>query len=87
VLAGWLARHKAYPDEARRRGMEGVVVVRFTVDRSGHVIEAAVLRGSGYPLLDDATLAMLRGATVPAPTGLTGEQATVSVQVHYTLTE
>jgi len=87
ALAGWLSRHKAYPEEARRRGIEGVVVVRFSVDRNGHVIDATVLRGSGFPLLDDATVTMLRGATVPAPTGLTGGQTTVSIQVHYALTE
>ena len=30
---GWLASRKSYPEEARRRGEEGRVAVRFTVDR------------------------------------------------------
>ena len=87
ALAGWLARHKSYPEEARRRGVQGTVLVRFAIDRDGKVVDVAVLRGSGSPLLDDVTVAMLRGATVPAPSGLTGDQITVSVQVHYALTD
>jgi protein TonB len=33
ALATWLAAHKTYPDEARRNGTEGRVLLRFTVDR------------------------------------------------------
>ncbi len=42
ALAAWLAEHKAYPEEARRRGIEGSVTLHFSVDRSGRVTEVAV---------------------------------------------
>lgn len=86
ALAAWLARHKSYPDTARRNGIEGVVQVRFSLDRTGLVTDVALARGSGSPILDEATLAMLRDARVPAPPADTpGERMTVSVQIRYTL--
>ena len=51
-LAAWLAEHKTYPEEARRRGIEGSVTLRFCVDQSGHVIDVTVLRGSGSSILE-----------------------------------
>ena len=41
-----------YPREARRRGQEGTVVVEFTVDASGHVVSAAAVKPSRWPLLN-----------------------------------
>src|SRR5208337_5196106 len=49
ALGSWLAAHKTYPDEARRRGEEGHAVLRFTVDRSGRVLAVALASGSGWP--------------------------------------
>lgn len=87
VLAAWLAQHKNYPEEARRRGDEGTVVVRFSLDRSGRVVDVSVLRGSGSSILDAATVAMLHNAVLPAPPAMSGEAITVSVRVHYALTD
>ena len=85
-VASWLASHKNYSDDARRRGDLGRVVIRFTVDRSGHVLDAEVVSSAGSSRLDDATLAMLRGATLPAfPPTMTNERGTVTTSVRYTL--
>ena len=35
----------AYPDEARRAGLEGVVLMEFTVGKDGRVKDSAVLKG------------------------------------------
>jgi len=88
ALGSWLAAHKTYPDEARRRGEEGRVVLHFTVDRSGKVLGVALASGSGWPRLDDAAQAMLRGASLPAfPTEMGQERVTVTVQIRYRLTD
>jgi periplasmic protein TonB len=86
ALAAWLASHKVYPEEARRRGEQGSVTVRFTVDPSGEVVNVAVVRGSGSAGLDAAAEAMLRGATLP-PFDPTMRQApvTATVQIRYAL--
>jgi TonB family protein len=47
-----------YPAEAKAAGVEGVVVVGFTVDVEGRVTEPVVL--SGHVLLGDAALAAVR---------------------------
>ncbi len=88
ALAAWLAAHKKYPEAARQRGEEGVVQLRFTVERSGHVIEVAVARGSGSTILDAAATAMLHDATLPTfPGSMSQDRVSVTVQVRFTLTD
>jgi len=87
-LSGWLAAHKTYPDAARQRGEQGPVVLRFTVDRSGKVLEVTLLSGSGSPRLDDAAQAMLRNASLPPfPAAMPQEKVTATVQIRYRLTD
>lgn len=43
-----------YPDEAREAGVQGVVILEVTVDATGHIADARVLRS--IPLLDTAAL-------------------------------
>jgi protein TonB len=87
-LATWLAAHKNYPDEARRRGTEGNVVLRFTVDRSGHVVDVVLVRGAGSSLLDAAAEAMVRNAMLPPFTaGMSQDTITITVQIRYALTD
>jgi periplasmic protein TonB len=67
-LRNRLQRFKRYPDAASRRGIKGVTVVRFTVDRSGQVVASEVLQSSGSPILDEEALALVRRASpFPVP--------------------
>lgn len=66
TLAAWLEAHKLYPESARARGEKGRAVLRFRVDRSGRVLDYAVVSSTGYPDLDAAVEAMMRGAVLPA---------------------
>jgi periplasmic protein TonB len=81
ALAAWLASHKRYPSGARQRGVEGEVLIEFTVEPDGHVIEVAVAKGSGHRELDEAAVTMLQGATVPPP----GAAAKRTVRIHFRL--
>jgi TonB family protein len=47
-----------WPDEARRAGVQGIVIVEFTVDVDGNVAGARILRG--IPLLERAALDCVR---------------------------
>jgi protein TonB len=88
LLATWLAAHKSYPDEAHRRGTEGSVVLRFTVDRSGRVLDVVLVRSAGSSVLDAAAEAMVRNAALPPFTaGMPQETVTVTVQIRYGLTD
>ncbi|RUW91505.1 energy transducer TonB [Mesorhizobium sp. M7A.F.Ca.US.010.02.1.1] len=66
-LGAWIKRHTRYPSSAKARRVEGRPYVAFTVDSSGRVLSARLSRSSGDADLDRAALAVLQGATVPAP--------------------
>ncbi|HTW73135.1 MAG TPA: energy transducer TonB [Acetobacteraceae bacterium] len=85
-LSAWLASHKIYPEEARRRGEEGTVTVRFTVEPSGRVTDVAVVGSSGSPRLDAAATAMLRNAALPPfDPSMPRQPVSATVQIRYHL--
>lgn len=65
-----------YPPHARRRGIEGEVVVRLRIDESGHVVDAVVVSAEPPGVFDRAAIAAarryvfrpaeLRGAALPS---------------------
>lgn len=68
ALNSHLNRYKRYPDGARARGVQGMVSVAFTIDRSGQIIASHVVQSSGSPLLDEEALAVLKRASpLPRP--------------------
>jgi len=86
ALSAWLESHKRYPDSARSRGEEGRAVLRFRVDRSGRVLNYAVVSSTGHPDLDASIDAMMRGATMPPfPADMTASDVEVSVTVRFAL--
>jgi periplasmic protein TonB len=86
LLSAWLENHKRYPDSARQRGEEGRSVLRFTIDRSGRVIDFAVAGSSGYPDLDASIEEMMRGAVLPPfPANMTQPRIDVSVTIRFSL--
>jgi protein TonB len=67
-LLGHLAKFKKYPEDARRRGFEGVNRLRFVVDAEGKVLSYSLAGKSGSASLDRATLEMIRRAQpLPPP--------------------
>lgn len=72
-LAVHLNKHKRYPANGRRRNVQ--VLVRFTIDRLGHVLAASVVTGSGDASFDEAALDMLhRSDPVPPPPPLVADE-------------
>ncbi|HTY69515.1 MAG TPA: energy transducer TonB [Alphaproteobacteria bacterium] len=65
-LIAHVERYKHYPQSARARHQQGVVRLRFTMDRSGRVLSARIAQSSGVPALDDEVLSMIdRAAPLP----------------------
>lgn len=87
ALMAWLAKHRVYPTEARKEKLEGVVQVRFSVDRDGHLLAANVQRSAGSALLDAAALAVLERADPmpPFPKSLDRQRLTVSLPIDFSL--
>lgn len=75
-----------YPREARHKGWQGVVEALATVDASGRLLDLQVSHTSGYPELDAAALAALRGARYkPGTADGTPATATLTVTVRFRL--
>jgi len=66
LLRDRIERAKQYPHEARRQGMEGTTEVEFQVAKDGSVKEVMVVRSSGFPILDQASMETIRRAA-PLP--------------------
>ncbi|WP_397450621.1 TonB family protein [Pseudomonas sp. NA-150] len=63
-----LAKYKRYPEDARRRGIQGSVRLRFVVDAEGKVLSFSLASNSGNASLDRATLEMIsRAQPLPKP--------------------
>jgi periplasmic protein TonB len=84
TLRTWLEAHKVYPEEARQLSEEGSAVLRFSVDRSGHVLDYAVVSSTGYSDLDQSLENMMRGATLPAfPPNMAEPEIEVTVTIRF----
>jgi protein TonB len=85
-VGDWLVQHHAYQTDARLRNVQGVVVIRFNVQSDGQVLDVTVLHSSGYRGLDQAAMALVRGARLPPfPPGMTQSQQSVIVPIRYGL--
>ncbi len=49
-----------YPDEAARRGIEGVTPVKITFNRQGEIVKVVLLESSGSVILDDEVIRSLK---------------------------
>lgn len=75
-----------YPYAARRRGMEGRVVVEVVVDHAGTVATAAISVSSGHRLLDRAALAAVKGWTFhPGRRGGQAVEAKIAIPIAFAL--
>lgn len=79
ALMAHLNRHKRYPAGATTTG---VVTVAFTIDRSGRVLSARLVRGSGDAALDNEAVALARRASpVPPPPANVGGGGSIVLAV------
>jgi protein TonB len=68
-----LDKHKRYPAERASKSAE--ILVSFALDRKGHVLSTAIVKGSGDAAFDQAALAMVRRSDpVPPPPPLVADE-------------
>ncbi|MFO0753496.1 MAG: energy transducer TonB [Thermodesulfovibrionales bacterium] len=59
-IRGRIETLKSYPFTARRRGVEGTVIVSVKVNGAGDLIENRIQRSSGSPILDESALSLIK---------------------------
>lgn len=86
-VRSWLYAHKIYPRRARMRREEGVVRVRFVINRAGELLEGVIMGSSGKSLLDEEAIEMMRRASPfpSAPVGISGERIEFTAPIEFTL--
>lgn len=63
-----IASNKEYPVIARRRGVQGKVVVAFSVKKNGEIYGKSVISSSGFDMLDSTAIAILaKSSPLPVP--------------------
>lgn len=60
-------RNLRYPRQARQELLEGIVLVRFTMDRKGNVSNVVIHEPSAFEALNQEGIAVLLRASFPAP--------------------
>lgn len=56
-----------YPDEAKRSGLTGTLVLDVAIDHQGKVVNIELLRSSGHKVLDDGAIRIVKLASPFAP--------------------
>jgi protein TonB len=87
IISAKIRQFEEYPPVARRRHWEGTTVVQLRVTPEGKVMDITVVEKSGYEILDEAALKMVRKASpLPAPPeGLRDRDRTVLVPIKFRL--
>jgi protein TonB len=87
VPPSFLSRQEpAYPERARRAGVEGVVGVRIALAADGSVRQVELTQSSGSRLLDEAALAAARASTfTPASRNRTPVESEAVASYRYEL--
>jgi periplasmic protein TonB len=82
-----LQRFKRYPAAAQARNEQGVVLLSFSLDRSGHVLAHSIAHSSGYAELDNEVMAMImRADPLPAfPASMTQLRIDLTVPIRFSL--
>lgn len=84
-----LERYKYYPQQARRRGLQGQVMLQFVILPNGQVIDPRITDSSGHSPFASAALTALRRASPlpPFPPEVKQNRLLVEVPISYELTE
>lgn len=61
-LLGRLNQFKRFPSAAQRLRQQGVLYIRFVMDREGKVVSSRLERSSGFRSLDDEAVALPKRA-------------------------
>jgi protein TonB len=77
----FVAKNTKYPKTASDSSWKGKVIVKFTVDTIGRIIETSITKSSGYAILDNEALRVISMLPAWKP----GKQKGKNAAVWYTI--
>jgi len=82
-----IEKNKEYPFAARKRGLEGKVVLEFALNIKGELVSLKIKRSSGYAILDKAAIKAVKNATPfpPLPQEICSRQILINLPVCFCL--
>ena len=87
TLVRYFAKKRSYPPMARKLGQQGTVWVDVEILRSGQITNIELSKSSGFKVLDEAALALVKKADdlPPFPEGITAQKIKIRIPLEYTL--
>ncbi len=87
LLAAAIAKYKQYPKIAQMRGWQGLVIIELQLNPQGGVIYSQIKKSSGYDVLDQEALEMIKRASPfpQPPEALRTKNFTVLVPISFKL--
>ena len=76
----WLGKNINYPEDCKKAGIQGRVIIQFVVDKDGSIKNPKVARGV-HPSLDKEALRVISSSPKWKP----GKQKGEAVKVRYTI--
>jgi len=81
-----IEQFRNYPSRARDGGIQGIVLLHFSMDRQGHLVDAWVERSSGSTSLDaEALAAIQRAQPLPQIPPNLPDRLSVAIPISFTL--
>ena len=87
LLAAAIAKYKQYPKIAQMRGWQGLIIIELQLNPQGGVIYSQIKKSSGYDVLDQEALEMIKRASPfpQPPEALRNKNFTVLVPISFKL--
>lgn len=87
LLAAAIAKYKQYPKIAQMRGWQGLIIIELQLNPQGGVIYSQIKKSSGYDVLDQEALEMIKRASPfpQPPETLRSKNFTVLVPISFKL--
>lgn len=73
----WILEHLEYPEEALKNKIEGIVVIQFTIDKNGKLVNPSILKGANE-LLDNEALRVVKESPQWEPAMIKGKPVGVT---------
>lgn len=79
----WILEHLEYPEEAVKNKIEGIVVIQFTIDKNGKLVNPSILKGANE-LLDNEALRVVKESPQWEPAMIKGKPVGVTLALPVT---